>query len=139
MIVLDTNVVSELMRPSPASMVKSWIATQPRGSLFTTTITRAEVLFGALLLPEGRRRGDLLARAESLFEEDFREQLLDFDRDAARHFAALAAQRKSQGRPIGIMDAQIAAIARSRGAAVATRDVADFRDCGIEVIDPWSA
>lgn len=139
MIVLDTNVVSELMKPHPSERVESWVAAQARDRLFATTITQAEILYGGMLLPAGRRRAELMAKTKILFEERLSGQLLVFDSDAARHFAEIAAERRRTGRPIGAMDAQIAGIARSRGAMIATRDVQDFADCGIELINPWSA
>jgi predicted nucleic acid-binding protein len=139
MIVLDTNVVSELMKLRPAPEVGAWITRQPRERLVTTTATQAEVLYGALLLAPGSKRSELLRQAQGLFDEDFRGRVLVFDRNAARHFAEIASDRRRQGRPIGVMDAQIAAIARSHDAAVATRDVDDLAGCGVELINPWSA
>ena len=139
MMVLDTNVVSELMRPAPAEAVTRWLADQPSSSLYTTTITQAEILFGVALLPEGRRRDSLLAAAEQMFEVDFAGKLLTFDSAAARAFAALAFDRRRMGRPAGTLDIQAAAIAQSRGAGVVTRNVADFEGVGLTVIDPWSA
>ena len=137
MIVLDTNVVSELMRPQPAGSVSRWLATQSNAAVFTTTVTQAEILFGLALLPEGRRRTDLLIAAEQMFEEDFVGRVLPFDTAAAREFALVAAGKRQLGRSMGSFDAQIAAIARSRGAAVATRNRVDFQDCGLTLIDPW--
>jgi toxin FitB len=139
MIVLDTNILSELMRPAPSEAVQRWVAEQPVTNLFTTTITQAEIFFGLALLPEGRRRSDLLIAAEQMFAEDFADRLLAFDTPAAIEFATIAATRRRQGRPTGTFNAQIAAIALSRGATLATRNVADFQDCGLTVINPWEA
>ena len=139
MIVLDTNVLSELMRPRPARAVENWIAAQPSASLFTTAITQAEVLYGLALLPAGRRRSGLVAAAEAIFEVDLARHVLPFDSAAAREFAAIAASCRQTGRAMAQADAQIAAIAGSRGAALATRNVADFESCGIRVIDPRHA
>lgn len=139
MIILDTNVVSELMRPAPSDAVLRWISGQPTALLFTTTITQAEILFGLALLPEGRRRGDLVSAAERMFAEDFAGRVLPFDSAAAQAFAPIAAARRQKGRPTRAFDAQIAAIAHSRGADLATRNVADFQDCGPTVINPWEA
>lgn len=139
MIVLDTNVLSELMRPAPSAAVLRWVAGQPAASLFTTTITQAEILFGLALLPEGRRRSDLLATAEQMFAEDFAGRVLPFDAAAATTFAPIAAGRRQKGRPTGAFDAQISAIAASRGAALATRNVADFLDCGLSIVNPWES
>ena len=137
MIVLDTNVVSELMRPQPDQTVLQWMANQPSVDLFTTTITQAEILFGLAILPDGRRKAGLLAAAEAMFDLDFAGRILPFDTASAREFAALAAERQRKGRPAGAFDVQVAAIARSRRAVVATRNVADFEDFGPPVVNPW--
>ena len=139
MIVLDTNVLSELMRPSPSDAVAGWIAARPASSLFTTTVTQSEILYGVALLPRGRKRAAIEQAVEAMFEEDFAGRLLPFDSAAARAFAAIAVARRKAGRPIAQLDAQIAAIAQSRNAAIATRNVDDFEGCGIAVHDPWGA
>jgi len=138
MIVVDTNVLSEVMRPIPSGKVARWMAERPASSLFTTTITLGEVLYGLELVPSGKRRVALQQAIEKMFEEEFSGRILTFDRDAARAFADISARRRRIGRPIGEMDGQIAGIARSRGAAIATRNVLDFQDCGVQLIDPWS-
>ena len=138
MIILDTNVLSELMRPKPSGRVTAWVRKQPATDLFTTSITEAEIFYGIELLPQGKRREGLLVAAESMFAEDLAGRIFAFESDAARFFAAIAAQCYALGRPISHADAQIAAIARMRGATLATRNIADFKDCGIEVIDPWN-
>ena len=107
--------------------------------MFITTITQSELLYGVALLPRGKRRSAIAEAVEAMFEEDFAERILPFDTAAARAFAPLAAERRQAGRPIAQLDAQIAAIARSRSAAVATRNVADFEGCGIAVHNPWHA
>jgi toxin FitB len=137
MIVLDTNVLSETLRPNPADSVKRWIEAQPPTSLFTTAICEAEILYGVALLPDGRRRSALQDAVAAIFAEDFLGRILAFDSTAARAFADLAAVRRQSGRPIAKFDAQIAAIAFSHGAAVATRNVDDFANCGIKAISPW--
>ena len=139
MIVLDTNVVSELMKSVPALAVADWIAHQPATSLYTTSVTQAEILHGILLLPSGKRRTALEAAAEAMFREDFGGRVLPFGTDAARAYAQIAAQRRRAGRPISQFDAQIAAIARSSRAAIATRNVSDYEGCGIAVLNPWEA
>ncbi len=139
MIVLDTNVISELMRREPDAAVMAWIGEQPIAGVFTTTLTQAEIFYGLALMPEGRRRDDLLAAARPMFEIDLAGRVLPFDTDAAAAYPEIAAGRKQAGRPISQIDAQIAAIVRSRGARLATRNVADFADCGITVVNPWSA
>lgn len=137
MIVLDTNVLSELMRPLPSQDVVAWLSRQPQQGLFTTTITEAEIRYGLALLPTGPRRDVLKSAAEGLFAEDLAGRVLPFDRAAAVEYALIAAERRAAGHPIAQFDAQIASIARSRGAAVATRNVTDFSGCGVEVLNPW--
>lgn len=137
MIVLDTNVVSELMKPNRSPEVLAWVAQQARKELFTTAVTEAEVFYGIELISKGRRRNQLFADAESMFNEDFVDRILTFDSRAARAYARIVASRRKLGRPIGHADAQIAAIALTYGAAVATRDVDDFAHCDIRVINPW--
>ncbi|MBI2893381.1 MAG: type II toxin-antitoxin system VapC family toxin [Deltaproteobacteria bacterium] len=137
MIVLDTNVISELMRPVPEDRVSRWTRTQPTASLCVTSITQAEILHGVLLLPKGKRQDLLQAAAIAMFEVDLGGRILPFDTDAALQYARIAVDRRRAGRPISHFDAQIAAIARAHGAAVATRNTADFGGCGVEVIDPW--
>ena len=139
MILLDTNILSELMRPVPDPAVERWFAAQPDASLFISAITEAELRYGAALLPGGKRRSALTAEIDGMLEEDFDGRILPFDRLAAQAFAVIAADRRQAGRPISQADAQIAAIAHSRGAALATRNVPDFDGCGVKVINPWSA
>jgi hypothetical protein len=137
-IILDTNVISELMAPNPARAVAVWVGARPPTSLCTTSITKAEILFGIRLLPKGRRRDRLEAAAETLFGELFAGRLLSFGSEAAVACARIAAERRRRGSPISSLDAQIAAIARVSGASLATRNTEDFAGCGIEVLDPWS-
>ncbi len=139
MIVLDTNVVSELMKSAPADAVVRWIANQAAATLYTTSITQAEILHGIMLLPAGKRRAALEAAAEAMFNEDFGGRVLPFGGDAAHAYAQIAAQRRRSGRPISHFDAQIAAIARSARAPVVTRNVGDYEGCGIDVLNPWDA
>ncbi|MBI2294963.1 MAG: type II toxin-antitoxin system VapC family toxin [Betaproteobacteria bacterium] len=139
MILLDTNVLSELMKPAPSEGVMRWMAAQPATSLYTTSVTQAEILHGVMLLPPGRRRNAIEAAAEAMFREDFGGRILPFGSDAAHPYARIAAERRRAGRPISHFDAQIAAIARSTGAAIATRNVTDYDDCGVKVINPWEA
>ncbi|GAA3066244.1 type II toxin-antitoxin system VapC family toxin [Rhizobium viscosum] len=139
MIILDTNVLSELLVPSPNTTVIDWLANQQPASIFTTAITEAEILFGLRLLPEGRRRRDLEAAILPIFNDDLYGRILPFDRDAADIYATIATVRRAAGRPISQFDAQIAAIALSRGASLATRNEADFEKIGLEIINPWKA
>lgn len=138
MIILDTNVLSELMRPKPSPVVVAWVARQPAAELFTTSISEAEVFYGIELLTKGKRREGLLAAAEAMFAEDLAGRIFGFESDAARVFSKIAAHRRALGRPISHADAQIAAIAQMRGAKLATRNVADFEDCGLDVLDSWN-
>jgi predicted nucleic acid-binding protein len=137
-IILDTNVLSEALKPVPSLIVLDWLAAQEPSSVFTTTITQAEVLYGIEALPAGKRRTRLLAAVEQMFAEQFEGRILPFDEDAARAFAGIVAARDAAGRPISQCDAMIAAIARSHRAAVATRNTGDFQHCGVEVINPWT-
>ncbi|MEO5830564.1 MAG: type II toxin-antitoxin system VapC family toxin [Rhodanobacter sp.] len=137
MIVLDTNVLSELIRPQPELKVVAWLRGQARSRLFTTAISRGEMLFGVLLLPLGERRRRLQQEVQAIFDHDMGGRVLPYDGDAADAHAMFAAERRAQGCPVGMPDAMIAGIARSRGAALATRNVRDFEGCGVTLIDPW--
>ena len=139
MIVLDTNVLSEALRPAPSSAVLRWLADQEPLSVFTTTVTQAEVLYGIELLPAGKRRTTLSASVERIFAEVFEGRILPFDEDAARVFPKVVAGRAALGRPISQFDAMIAAIARSRRATLATRNTSDFDHCGLRLVNPWIA
>jgi hypothetical protein len=137
MIVLDTNVLSELLRPAPAPQVEAWLAAQDGNSVYFTAVGEAELRYGVALLPGGRRRTALDAAIDGLLGEDFRDRILPFDREAAGAYADIAAARRAAGRPISQFDCQIAAIARAHGASVATRNTNDYEGCGVPVIDPW--
>lgn len=137
MIVLDTNILSELLRPEPEPRVMTWLDEQPRASIFTSAVTQGEILHGIRLLPDGQRRRKLWDAAVAIFTEDFSGHVLSFDGDAAGHYAEIGASRRAAGRPISQFDAVIAAITRSRGAALATRNSKDFEECGIQVVNPW--
>ena len=139
MILLDTNILSELMRPAPEPAVEQWLADQPVASVFISAITEAELRYGLALMPSGKRRSALADEIDAMLGEDFSGRILPFDSPAAVAFAEIAAERRQAGRPISQADAQIAAIARSRGAALATRNVPDFEGCGVEIINPWSS
>ena len=139
MIILDTNVISEMMRPSPDAVVFQWVSEQDPTDLFTSAVTEAELRFGAEIVPSGSRRRTLVEVIERVILNHFPGRVLPFDRNAVRDYASVAAGRRRIGRPIGYSDCQIAAIAVSTGAAVATRDSGGFQGCGVEVINPWSA
>ncbi len=125
------------MRPSPSATVLTWWSRQQPGSLFITTVTLAEILYGIELLQHGKRRAALLAGTERMFGKVLAGRILPFDEDAARAFPEIAVRRRAKGRPIADLDAQIAAIAHSRDAVLATRNTADFEDCGIRLVNPW--
>lgn len=137
MIILDTNVLSALMRQVPEAPVVAWLDRQPAESVWITSVTLFEALFGIALLPAGRRRRALQAGFERLLEEDLERRILDFDGAAAGEAAALAARRQRAGKPVDMRDTQIAGIALARHATLATRNVRHFRDLEVPVVDPW--
>jgi len=139
MIVWDTNVVSELMRPEPHEQVVVWTDRQTASEVFITAITVAELWCGIGRLPIGRRRNELAEVFDEMLTGDFERRVLDFDRVAAAHYADLVVERERIGRPISMADAQVGAICRSHGAAVATRNVDDFADVGVDIVNPWTA
>ena len=138
MIIVDTNVASEQMRPSPAVAVRDWVRGQDARGLCTTAITVAEIRYGIERLPEGRRKEGVRAAAAEIFGM-FAEQVLPFDAAAAEQYALVVSHRDGLGLPIDGFDAQIAAICRARAAALATRNLADFKETGVDVINPWQA
>ena len=137
MIVLDTNVLSELAKQRPDENVRRWLNRQQPAEIFVTAIARAEMLSGIALMPEGKRRAGMWAATERVFAEQFPDKVLAFDGDAATAYAEIVAARKRRGRPVSGFDALIAAIARAHKAAVATRDVGGFEHAGIAIINPW--
>ena len=139
MFLLDTNVVSELLRPSPEPIVETWVGDRRATDLYFSAIGEAELRYGVAILPTGRRQTALGSAIEAILRDDFVDRILPFDSEAAREYADIAATRRSAGRPFAPADCQIAAIARSRGMAVATRNVRDFEDIEVEVVDPWTA
>ena len=140
MIVLDTNVLSEMMRARPDSHVMSWLNRQRPNQIYVSAITQAEMLLGVALLPTGKRRTSLATQIDALFAEDFAHHCLPFDSRAAAHYAQIVSRRHKSGKPVSTEDAQIAAIARSRNFQIATRNAADFAGIeALEVINPWVA
>ncbi len=137
MIVLDTNVLSEALKPSPDEAVLRWLAEQNRDAVFTTAITQAEILYGVELLPSAKRRSRLHAVIERVFGDEFTQRVLPFDSDSARVYPKIVARRADLGRPISQFDALIAAVCRSRNATIATRNTSDFEDCGLAIVNPW--
>ncbi|HSI58008.1 MAG TPA: type II toxin-antitoxin system VapC family toxin [Ideonella sp.] len=137
MILLDTNVISELMLPQPAATVLAWIARQAPDQLATTTITIAELNAGIAVLPDGARRRDLQSRVELLIQQGLGPRVYGFDSAAAGLYGELFAARRRVGRPLIGLDLLIAAIARARGMALATRNTTDFEGCGLQLVNPW--
>ncbi|MXW08743.1 MAG: type II toxin-antitoxin system VapC family toxin [Acidobacteria bacterium] len=135
---LDTNVVSELMRESPEPAVARWVSGHPVEDLFLSAVSEAELRYGAAILPMGRRRETLFFKIEAMLRDAFEDRVLPFDSDAARAYGHIAAGRRSAGRPVASADCQIAAIAAARRMRLATRNVRDFEDMGIEIVDPWA-
>lgn len=138
-LLLDTNVLSELLRAEPQPAVLAWFAAQPSAQLWTSAVTQAEMLTGVRLLPSGRRRSALDAAVQAMFAQDFNGRVLPFGSAAAAIYAEIVSQRRSAGRPVSQFDAQIAAIARQHGHALATRNLADFDGCGLVLVNPWQA
>jgi predicted nucleic acid-binding protein len=139
MIVLDTNVLSELMRSVPNQQVIAWVDAQPASDLVVTSITVAEILYGIARMDDGKRKQALHSLALAMFEEDFAGNVLSFDMGAAEQYAELVSQSEASGRAVGMTDAQIAAICRAHGATLATRNVRDFDRFGISIINPWKS
>ncbi len=137
MIVLDTNVVSELMRPAPEPGVTGWVDSLDVSDILLTAVTAAELMYGVARLPNGRRRRELRAKVDGLLTEDFQDRILPFDALAATHYADIVAERGRSGLQISMADGQIAAICRNWNAGLATRNIGDFVDTGIELINPW--
>ena len=138
MILLDTDVVSGVMRPRPPEALIAWLDSRTSSDLFLSTVTVAEIGFGLSVLPSGRRRQELTHRFEIFLERGFDQRILSFDLPSARLYAELMARRRELGRPMSAFDGQIASIARAHGFAIATRNVRDFEECGLEVLNPFS-
>lgn len=137
MIILDTNILSEALKPKPSDAVLRWLAAQEPLTVFVTAVTEAEVLYGIEVLPAGKRKTRLSTAINKVFTEDFQGRILPFDEDAAHAYAKIVAGRESLGRPISQADAMIAAVARSRRATLATRNTRDFEECGVATVNPW--
>ena len=138
MVVLDTNVLSEVMKEKPDPAVVDWLSSVPVETMLTTAISQAEILYGVRRLPEGARRTRLITAAHDLFTRTFAGRILPFDDEAASMLADIRISRESAGRPISQEDAMIAAIAMRNGVCVATRDKRGFAGCGITIVDPWA-
>lgn len=138
MFLIDTNVISELMRATPAPSVLNWFSTQDPSTLYLSAVTEAELRTGIAILPAGQRREVLKVALDATITEDFEGRILPFDTDAAKTYAEIASMRRAAGRPIADADCQIAAIARAAGAVVATRNLRDFEGCGVDLVNPWN-
>lgn len=138
MILLDTNVISALMRRDHDPVVVGWLDNQPSESIWTTSVTVFEVRMGLELLEQGRRRQQLELAFDKVIEEDLEDRIQPFDQTAASAAGAIAASQRRAGRPVEIRDVQIAGIAMARKATLATRNTRHFEVSGLEVVDPWS-
>jgi hypothetical protein len=138
-ILLDTNVVSAVMAPAPPGTVLRWLDHQPTETLYLSAVTIAEIGYGLEVLPDGKRRRDLEERFDRFVARGFAYRILPFDEKAAHLYRELMARRRGAGRPMSVLDGQIAAIARAHRFAVATRNVSDFEECGIEILNPFEA
>jgi predicted nucleic acid-binding protein len=139
MIILDTNVISELLRPAPEPRVEHWLSAQDGLSIYLTSISEAELRYGLAIMEVGKRRAALVDAVDRILREDLAGRILPFDSDAAQSYATIAAARRAAGRPIAHADCQIASIAHARGVTVATRNTPDFDGCQIDLINPWTA
>jgi hypothetical protein len=139
LIVLDTNVVSEIGKLEPSPQVVQWLYQQPGSDLYITSVTEAEIRCGILLLPKGKRQTALMQFAQEVLERRFRTRILPFDSDAAKRYALIASSQRFAGMTVSVPDAQIAAIAGSRGFTVATRNARHFAHSGVAIVDPWKA
>ncbi len=137
MLVLDTNVLSELMKPRSSAEVSTWLERQEPSELYTTAITQAEILSGIAILPAGNKRSSIEAAALAMFADDLQGRVLAFDEMAAASYAEIFARRRGAGRPAATLDLMVAAIAQSHGASIVTRDVSGFEGFGIMVVNPW--
>lgn len=139
MYILDTNILSAMMRSPPVPEVAAWIDAQNEDSLFTTSISQAEILSGLAIMSNGRRRRDLETAARGMFADDFEDRVLPFDAEAAEAYAIIFAARRQTGRPAATLDLMIASIAHAHDAGMVTRDTGGFEGCGLTLINPWTA
>jgi predicted nucleic acid-binding protein len=137
MIVIDTNVISELMKPSPQLSVVKWLDKQDVMQLFVSTITIAEISYGISVLPDGQRKRSIEDSFNKALNEAFKHRILSFDENAAHSYGKIMGHRKMLGRPMSIPDGQIAAIALTHNFSIATRNVRDFMDCEVGIINPF--
>ena len=138
MILIDTNVISAIMAPMPPSAVLAWLDQQHSDSLYLSSVTVAEIASGIMILPGGKRRETLKSRFEDFVIRGFAQRVLVFDIEAAIEYGKVMARRRDLGRPLSVPGGQIAAIARHHGIMVATRNLRDFEDCGLDLVDPFA-
>ena len=139
MILLDTNIVSAIMAPAPPPIVIDWLNRQETVTLYLSTITIAEIGYGLCVMRDGKRRRSLEDRFEKFVTDGFEQRILDFDERSARLYAEVMGRRKAMGRPLSVLDGQIASIARANDLAVATRNIRDFEECGLDLINPFDS
>ena len=139
MILLDTNIVSAVMAPAPPPTLIDWLNRQETVTLYLSTITIAEIGYGLWVMRDGKRRQSLEDRFEKFVADGFEQRILDFDEQSARLYAGIMGRRRALGRPLSILDGQIASIARSNDLAVATRNIRDFEECGLDLINPFES
>jgi predicted nucleic acid-binding protein len=137
MVIIDTNVLSEMMRPQPKPQVIDWLSRQRATDVHTSAVTVAEVSFGLMRMPEGKKRNDLEARFQRVMKTGFGGRILAFDEAAAFEYGLIMSARYAEGRPMSVRDGEIAAIAKTKGATLATRNTRDFEGCGLELVDPF--
>ncbi|MYB35069.1 MAG: type II toxin-antitoxin system VapC family toxin [Gammaproteobacteria bacterium] len=138
MFLLDTNVVSELLRPSPETIVAHWVGNHQTTEIYFSAIGEAELLYSVAILPDSHRKSLLALAIDAILHEDFANRILPFDSDAAREYACIASARRTTGRPMPVSDCQIAAIARSRNMKIVTHNSRDFEDLDIDIVNPWT-
>ena len=138
MLIVDTNVVAEMMRPDPNRQVVDWLSRQKVSDVHMTALTVAEITYGLKTMPDGKRRRDLETRFRQVVERGFGGRVLAFDAAAALHYGEIMASRRAEGRPMSVIEGQIAAIARAGGATLATRNVMDFEDCDLTLLNPFA-
>ncbi len=137
MILLDTNVISEIMLPVPSPLVIAWVNAQERSSLYTSEIVRAEILSGVGLLPDGKRKVRLATAVAAFFDDDMTGKILPFDQSCSEAYEDVAVSRRRRGLALGQFDGLIAATAKAHGATLATRNLADFDDLDLDLVNPW--
>ena len=138
MILLDTNIVSATMAPVPPGKVLAWLNQQATETLFLSAVTLAEISYGLHVLPPGKRRQSLTERFSEFIAAGFAQRILSFDARSAAEYGDVMSHRRGIGRPLNVLDGQIASIARAHSMAIATRNTRDFEECGLELMNPWS-